>query len=99
MQILTLAINPHQPLRDAHDPFYPLYRRKARPLQQADRVKNSISVKNPPAGLMALAAVQAAPPALVRRQAQCRQAFSLAAVVMMLSAARQCAKVEARFIQ
>jgi len=88
-EILALTVNAHQTIRSAHDPFYPLNRRQSRPFQYTNGVENRIGIEDPPAGLMPLAAVQVATPALMLRQAQCSQALLRAVAMRMLSADRQ----------
>ena len=70
MQILTLAVDPHRPFGNAQHTFDARHRRQPGPLQQGDGVKDRFRVEDPTAGLIALAAVKVAAPALVFRQAK-----------------------------
>ena len=96
MKIVALTINTHQTLLNAHNAFHSSNRREARPFEQADGVEHGICIKNPAAGLMSLAAVQAATPALLRRQAKRGEPFSFGMLVRVGGAGGQFRQVLAR---
>ena len=86
MQIKLLAIDPYQPLRNAHHAFDAPDWRQARPFEQGNGVENGFSVKNPAAGVIALTAIQAATPALMGGEAKCRKALFLPVAVRVFGA-------------
>lgn len=96
MQIKLLTIDPYQPLRNAHNAFDAPDRRQARPFEQGNGVENGFSVKNPAAGVIALTAIEAAAPALMDGEAQCRKALFLLVAVGVLGAGGERRKVAAR---
>ena len=77
MQILTLAVDPHRPFGNAQHTFDARHRRQPGPLQQGDGVKDRFRVEDPTAGLIALAAVKVAAPALVLRRGSSSRARSI----------------------
>lgn len=83
MQIELLAIDTNQPFGNTHDAFNSSNRRQARPFKQSDGIEDGFSVKNPAAGVIALSAIEATTPALVRGKAKRGKAFFLPVVVRM----------------
>ena len=88
MQIALLAVDAYHSFRDAHHPFHAPDRRQTRPFEQGHGVENGFGVKNPAAGVIALAAIEAATPALMGREAQCRKALFPPVAVERLDFAR-----------
>ena len=99
MPILALAVDPHGPFGNAHHAFDARHGRQPCPFEQADGLKDRFRVENPAAGLIALAAVEVAAPALVLGQAECGETAGRARVVNMLRARRQRGGVAARLIE
>ncbi len=99
MQIALLAVDAYHSFRDAHHAFYAPDRRQARPFEQGHGVENGFGVKNPAAGVIALAAIEAATPALMGREAQCRKALFLPVAVRVFGAGGKRRKIAARQIK
>ena len=64
---IALAVDAYHSFRDAHHAFHAPDRRQTRPFEQGHGVENGFGVKNPAAGVIALAAIEAATPALMGR--------------------------------
>lgn len=99
MQILTLAVDPHRPFDNAQHTFDARHRRQPGPLQQGDGVKDRFRVEDPTAGLIALAAVKVAAPALVFRQAKGGETGCWRMAMGVLRARRQWGGVAPGFIK
>lgn len=98
-EIVALTVDPHQSVRRAHDPFHAIDGRKAGPLQNPDSIENGLSIENPSAGLVSLAAVQVTTPALVLRQAQGCQTLLNRMAVRMIRTGRQLGEVQTRQVK
>lgn len=98
-EIFALTVDPHQPVRGAHDPFNTIDRSQSGPFEYADGVEYGIRIENPSAGLIALAAVKVTTPALVFRQTQGSQTLFLRMAVGMFRACRERRQVQARQVK